>query len=285
MVKNLIKTSLSIIRIVKRSYIVGQFPNKLENDIYVLGNGPSVKTCLNKNKEFFKLKTTMCVNQLATSEFYSMIKPKYYMICDPVYWTSSEDLSDRLDNLKNSLLDAWVNKTDWNMYLFLPVQVKKNKLILEQIKRNPNITIVFFNTTTFEGFRSIKFKLWKWRIASPVLINVLISSLYVSINMGYKNIYLLGAESSWFKSLESGDDNKLYMVYPHCYDKREVSKAVIYSNTLEKIPVKIHEEMYSTYLCFREYHEISDYAKILKAEIVNITPNSFIDAFEKRNIF
>jgi hypothetical protein len=68
-------------------------------------------------------------------------------------------------------------------------------------------------------------------------------------------------------------------VQPHFYkeDEREQSRVVsVYRN------VKLHEVIYSFYVAFRSYHEIASYANYCGITIYNITPNSYIDAFPRK---
>ena len=47
---------------------------------------------------------------------------------------------------------------------------------------------------------------------------------------------------------------------------------------------KLHNIMYSFYVAFRSYHIIEHYAKGIGANIWNITPGSFIDAFQRKKL-
>ena len=43
----------------------------------------------------------------------------------------------------------------------------------------------------------------------PFSQNVLVAAIYISLNLGYKNIYLLGADHSWAHDVSVNDDNQL----------------------------------------------------------------------------
>ena len=45
--------------------------------------------------------------------------------------------------------------------------------------------------------------------------------------------------------------------------------------------IHLHEVLYSMYVAFRSYFVIRDYAERIGCKIINITPGSFIDAFER----
>ena len=65
----------------------------------------------------------------------------------------------------------------------------------------------------------------------------------------------------------------------HFYDKEEVSKTVF--KGLDGKPWKLHEVLYAYGRMFKSYWEINDYIKGKNINIINKSPNSFIDAFKK----
>lgn len=279
----LIKTIISIIRIIKNSCIL-KIPLINNNDeIIIIGNGPSFKNQFSQSRKFFfNGKKVFCVNNMVNGDFYELLKPKYYLICDQGYFVN--DKSKTLNMMTEKFLNMIEIKTKWKMYLFIPHIYRSNNSFLQRISKNQNIEIVFFNSTNFNGFEFVRNKLWINNLSAPDLINVLIGAIFLSLNMGYKKIYLCGAEHSWFKNYTVGDDNLLYLVDEHCYDKEIPQSRVLYNDDQGKIPSKIYNEMYCFYRCFKEYHELNGYAKKINAEIINITPNSFIDAFKRMKI-
>ena len=48
--------------------------------------------------------------------------------------------------------------------------------------------------------------------------------------------------------------------------------------------VKLHEVAHSYYTAFKAYHTILDYITPKGVKIYNATPESFIDAFERRDL-
>lgn len=257
-----------------------KLPQNENEEIYILGNGPSVKEKMIEDEEAFSGKTLICMNYMVKADFYEKLKPRYYILCDPALFV--ENVSDYLKKERNELLHLMIQKTRWEMYLMLPFQAKKSNRIYEKAENdNKNIKILYFNSNFFNGFDCIKFRIWEMNRGMPGLFNVVIAALVLAINMGYRNIYLLGVESSWFKFFESSQENLLYMLDGHCYDKGNGVKRVLYSDSEGKVPINIHEELYNCYCCFKEYHEIQKYAKFRGVNVFNVTPNSFIDAFPK----
>ena len=79
----------------------------------ILGNGPSLKNQLPRliEQKEWEQADMMAVNFFALSEEFSLIKPKYYVISDPMFFREA-GRSERIDNLYKALA-----KVDWQMTL------------------------------------------------------------------------------------------------------------------------------------------------------------------------
>ena len=110
--------------------------NKKNDTCYILGNGPSLKPELDKNIELFCNNDVIVVNTMCKSPVYKVIKPKFYILLDPICFDSKWS---EYDTVVEGLLN-----TDWEMFLFLPINLcpKKYHSIFNA---NPNLKIVFFN--------------------------------------------------------------------------------------------------------------------------------------------
>ena len=99
--------------------------------------------------------------------------------------------------------------------------------------------------------------------------------------MGYRQIYIIGADHSWIKTLDVNENNEVVSVQPHFYkDNDEENQRVtsVYRN------VRLHEILMSFHVAFKAYHKIADYAASKGVSIYNSTPVSYIDAFPRRNL-
>ena len=111
--------------------------------------------------------------------------------------------------------------------------------------------------------------------------NVLNPSLMLALRMGFKHIYVAGADHTWTQTLSVTDDNQVVSIQPHFYKedkKEEARQATVY----HKFP--LYKLMYSFYVAFKSYFTIRRYAESINAEIINITPGSFIDAFKRMKV-
>lgn len=242
---------------------------KNKETLRVLGNGSSLKNSL----LLFDDKTDyMVVNSHVLDESYSLLKPKYYVLADPSFFTSKEGYD---------ILKAIANKTKWNMMLFVPDQHVKKCGYLQKIKSN-YINIIHYNGYEYYGPESKRQYCYDCNLAMPSVENVMVASLYIAIYLGYKTVELYGVEHSWTKSLYVNDHNQVCLHDDHFYDKEKISDRIFTKS--DGSYFKTHEilKMYSR--MFESYWEIKEIANRKGVEIVNYTPHSFIDAFVKKNI-
>ncbi len=277
--ERLIQSLMTLLKVVLMSRQM-QLPKAGNKELVILGNGPSLQDFLHKHKEFLSGKSTLAVNHFADTEAYSQVQPDYYVINVPEFWTDDVD-KDVLER-RNKLLKNLVTKTQWDMKLLLGAGAKKSKLWTSITDNNPHISTYFFNTTPVEGFRSFRHFCYKRNCGMPRPHNVLIPSLMLGINMLYKKIYISGADHSWMEDLFVADDNTVYLTQRHFYDAQSARPDVM--KKTGKGQRKLHEILHKFMLAFKGYWDINAYAKSRGTKIVNITPQSMIDAFKRERI-
>ena len=168
---------------------------------------------------------------------------------------------------------------DWPMTLFVPVGRQQEATAL--VDGNPNITIVTFNPVGAEGFGWFTRLVYRLNLAMPRPRNVLIPALMTAIGIGYQNVYIVGADHSWMKTIDVNSDNEVVSVQPHFYKEREEEKARV---TNEYRGYRLHDIIASFYVAFKAYHDIRRYADSRGVTVYNSTPSSFIDAFPRRGL-
>ncbi|QSW87456.1 MULTISPECIES: hypothetical protein [Flavobacterium] len=248
---------------------------------YIFGNGPSLKNDLDGNCDFFIDKNIFVVNNFATSDYFNIIKPKYYVFADPAYWSSNEN-SEVVRNCKK-ILEIIRDTTSWNMTIFVPSNALKNNILTDVLKSNKFLKIVDFNTTviSMKGFEYLNYLLFKKGLAAPPIQNVLISSIFISINIGFSEINILGSDHSWTKQLFVNEKNDVCTIDYHFYDAKQINYNVF--TRVDGSIYKMHEILRDYALMFEGYHKLRKYADYFKVKIWNATENSFIDAFERKN--
>lgn len=240
---------------------------KPEGDsIMVMGNGPSLAQSLAEHPEEFKAKPLLAVNFAANTKEFFELRPRYYLLADPVFFsrgtTGVEQLFHNFDAVK------------WPMTLFVP----RGKKI---VPRSEWIEVREFNFVGIEGAKWLRNFAYDHKLGMPRPRNVLIPSIMAALWMGYKNVYITGADHSWTKTLDVNDRNEVVSVQPHFYkdsDAEHQRVASVYKN------IRLHELLLSFHIAFKAYFDVEAYARHIGANVYNATPGSFIDAFPRKSL-
>ena len=280
-INNLVLSTLSVIKIIILSKFHKQ--NKLvteNNAVVILGNGPSLINSYKENKGFINSMDKICVNHFAETNLYSILKPNIYILAAPEMWI--DDVEEFYFKKGEKLFSTIANSTKWYLSLFIPANASKFQRWQKEIKQNKNITIHYFNTTPIEGFNWFENYCFSRNWGMPRPHNVLIPSLIIAINTAYKKIYLLGADHSWMKDIWVSDNNEVLLTQKHFYDiKTAIAKPM---DNLGKGSRKMHEVLIKFVYAFKGYFRIKEYADYKGVEILNATPESYIDAFKRYRI-
>lgn len=238
--------------------------------LIIMGNGPSLNDTIRDHSQLLSSRSTLAVNFAACAPVFISLRPKYYVLADPFFFSDAET-----DNLKR-LRSCLSNDVDWDMTLFVPCNRCKhaNKITAG----NQHIKIATFNPIGVEGFEWLENIAFTNGWGMPRPRNVLIPSIMIGINLGYQNIHIVGADHSWMQTLSVNDQNQVVSIQPHFYKDGEQEKTRI--NT-EYHQYPLHQIIHSFYVAFRAYHSIRRYADKKGIHIFNSTPTSFIDAFPR----
>jgi len=257
--------------------------NTANKKCVILVNGPSLNTDLEQYDWIFNEEYVWCVNSFATTELYVKIKPKFYLFSDPGWWDANPP--ENVKTLRKKVIERIKSNTTWNMYVFLPFGVKNTAIWKDIDKQSQNIKICEFNQTAITGFKFFRYYCYKYRLGTPTPYNVLIPTLINSLNMGFKEIFVAGADHSMFKTIFVGDDNFLYKKDEHFYAK---DKARIcyqygykYGGCNDTNPMNIAYFLETQGILFKNHQYIREYADSCNARIINLTRESFIDAYER----
>lgn len=240
-------------------------------EIIILGNGPSLNTTIAESAYFLASHKKLAVNFACNAPVFFELKPEYYVLADPHFFTSDAE----------NVISLWSNlaKVDWQMTLFIPF--KKNSSRLSELASNKNIRIERYNLTPIEGFKGFCHKVFSSGLGMPRPRNVLIPSIMLAIAAGFKRIYIAGADHSWMKTISVNENNEVVSIQPHFYKENEQEKQRV---NMEYLHYPLHQIVYSFYVAFKSYFEIKAYADSIGTEIWNITPGSFIDAFPRKKL-
>ncbi|MCX6296428.1 MAG: DUF115 domain-containing protein [Bacteroidetes bacterium] len=274
----MIDTFLSIIKIFIRSKFNLKLPETENNSCIVLGNGPSLKDSLLKHNTFFKLHELVCVNSFATTSEFSELKPQYYVILDDSFWKSDGEIVVET-------IEALRSKTNWNLNLFIPQIASRSDRYTNLCKQNSNIKLHYYNYTVFNGSETIANWFYKKNLAMPQSQNVLVASIFLSINLGFKEIYLVGADHSWHQNLHVDENNVVCVKDVHFFENEENVKYRPFKKGIHiDETFKMYEILTAWSKAFYGYIALNKYAAHQNCKIYNSSELSFIDAFERKKI-
>lgn len=245
----------------------------LERDgrqLVIMGNGPSLADVIEHRESLLAGRDTMAVNFAANTPQFFDIKPEYYTLADPHFFDSAADpnVASLMDNLK---------RVDWPMKLFVPCSPSRVARLFD----NPHIDIVRFNAVGVEGWRWLTRLAFGHKLGMPRPRNVLIPSIMIGVWLGYREIFLVGADHSWTRSLWVDEDNRVITNLPHYYAENDHERSRVKALYAD---IPLHSLFHSYYIAFKAYHEIESWARERGIHIYNSTPMSFIDAFSRRSL-
>jgi len=284
-------TLVSLLRILVLSKRVQKI--KVETsfkEAVVLGNGPSLNQFLAEKSSFLDDKFKVCVNYFCRTKEFQALKPNLYVISSPEYFVKEEKKEFAVE--RAATLQSIADRTIWPMTFVVPALAKSYPEWKTIFHKHPHIKIAYMNTSPVEGFNRFKFWAYSANIGMPRPHNVLIPCILTAINQRFSTIYIAGADHSWMKEIVVDDTNEVLLSQKHFYDKQAalqtqyrdmaVPQPMYVGATTQKR--KLHEVIEKFYQTFKSYWVLEDYAKKKGVKIFNITPNSFIDAFEKKQL-
>ncbi|MBD8349066.1 hypothetical protein [Dysgonomonas sp. HGC4] len=252
------------------------------NEIIILGNGPSLTESLTKYEDLLKQKDIAVVNFFPLSPSFCLLTPKFLVLTDSAFWENdlSEDVLRKIDRMGQILIE----QVDWHLTIFLPYISHRASRFKNIILQNSRISLKYYNSASSpHGHKYLQHFFYKKNILMPVAQNVLIAAIFLSIQMRYPIVEILGADHSWLSELSVLPDNILYIRDTHFYDK-EINYTPFYSNKIKGETFKVNEVLSILSITFSSYWKLNAYAKDQNITIYNCTENSFIDAFERKRL-
>lgn len=238
--------------------------------LIILGNGPSLRNNIEHDMPRLQSHPSLAVNFAANAPEFRLLQPCYYLLADPHFFnnTSDPNVSNLINNLSN---------VGWPMKLLVPSAAK----VPHALQANKRLQIATFPFNAVEGFKRFENLAFSHVLGMPRPRNVLIPSIMAGAWMGYKTIYILGADHSWLKTLSVTNDNRVVSIQPHFYteDKHEEQRI-----RQDYVNLRLHEVLESMQIAFKSYHIINRWARKNGICIYNATPGSMIDAFERKQL-
>lgn len=256
--------------------------NQYSGRCCVLANGPSLKDALAKYDagELEITSDSVMVNLAAIDEHFWKIKPKHMCFADLLF---CKDFGPRKEAVRKQF-ELLETKVDWdlNLYLCFANQEEIMSFISYSQITNPRIHFVPMNEIYVEKWPR---EYWKRMLDSGYFIphkgNVANVALHVALLCGYKEIELYGVDHNRFLNFYMEDNNYLSIADAHFYDKpgenTRTQALNVYSGH-----TRISECMQSLCFAFRCHEIHAWWAKMKGVHILNCTPESMIDCFDRK---
>lgn len=249
--------------------------------LHVLANGPSLGKFLD-NIDKDPLVDDNCdyiaVNDFITDERCVKAKPRYYVVSDPMFLYDTI-YKERGLRVMNGLAD----KVDWDMTLFVRFNTKDSPM-LPILSRNKHIKIEHYHSIHFPIFSEqnhLRNFIYKHGMGNGEYSTVALNALYVGITLGYKQIYLQGVDHTFFNGLMVNDDNIPCYVYKHSFDTSEVVKPMLWHYDESRKYKDMPYFLFEMFAVFKGHKIMADYANYMRANILNCTEGSLIDAYPR----
>ena len=243
----------------------------------ILGNGPSLAGDLPRliERREYETEDFLAVNFFAEDERFEVVKPKYYVLSDPMFFRDSA-----CRNRVRALYATLARKVAWPMNLYVQYYNPEG-FDYRAALPNSNIRIVRFHTQMYRGFRSLEFWLFRRGLGSANFGTVVQVGEYVALLLGYKRIELYGVDHTLLDGLCVDDGNRLCRIDRHYYDGAEAAVPQPIYKKVPHVPYTMAEYLAEVAELFRGHEVLRDYAAALGARIVNRTRGSMIDAYER----
>ncbi|MDC0280902.1 hypothetical protein OAL03_05020 [Akkermansiaceae bacterium] len=240
----------------------------------VLANGPSLKGNLVHIQNERASCELFVMNYFCLSEYFFRLKPEYYSVADPLVFNSAEGVL-KYKSKVNSFIRA-LNQVDWPCKLFYPSHFDAD-IVIDKIN-NAFIEKIKYNFTPLSSESRFIFRLYSKNLLMPIPESVIIASIFIAINMSFKNIHLFGVDHSWLTDFRVYENNTSSFTLDHF---QEAVNGGNRKDSKQENDRSVSDFMLSQHRLFRSHEILQRYSEFKKVKITNKTLNSFIDCYEK----
>ncbi len=222
-------------------------------------NGPSV----NRTIKYLDSKETdiMMVNGAPITPLYKELNPKYMCFCDAAFAKKS----NRTLKIRRELLQSKEKPM-----IFLPHYLKGQNIYSGGCL---NVKFVFSPHVTSQ-YNVYSHRLMRMNLMAPSYNNVAIMCLHVGIQLGYKKIYLYGADENFVRDIVVDKNNRVMRIDRHYYGEEKICENRMHGFDMEIM-------MYMMYMIFKGLKQLKRYAQEENVRIMNMSDDSWIDCFER----
>lgn len=250
----------------------------LNNKLLVLVNGPSLNQSITQiiKTEQYKRDAIISVNFLANDDRFYVLKPKYHVISDPMFYISDAQ-KERVDEFFRCLN----TKVDWDMFLFMPIIHARMEKKLKKIT-NKHIKIVPIHQLYPQVSNFLMKLIAKKGILGPDFGSVMHHAIYIGMIMGFKTEELYGADHTFFNGLMVNDKNQVCRRTTHFYEtESQIQPLYHHFKKGEDVPYTMAFFLYEYERIFKGHKDLRMIADYLRVNIINKTIGSMIDSYER----
>jgi hypothetical protein len=209
---------------------------------FILATGPSLGELESHQIKALSNEVTLAVNSFYKVNSTKEITPNYYVLMDDLYWSSWSNVFNEIESHYSTRVPIFI--TDIRSRPFINNQKDFKDIFLYAKKYPVDYIDSDLSKNIFIG------------------LNVVTTAILSAIYFGFKEVYIIGADYNAFCSQGKG----------HAYnDEEEISQS--------NYNLAFYLKFYA--ICTEFHYLVSKYARKKGVKIINLNPNSLLDAYQK----
>jgi hypothetical protein len=210
---------------------------------FILATGPSLGDLKNHQITALSNEVIFAVNSFYKVNSTKEIIPNYYVLMDDLYWNSWSNVFNEIESHYSTRAPIFI--TDMRCRPFINNQNKDYNDIFLYAKKYP---VDYIDSDLSKNIF--------------IGLNVVTTAILSAIYFGFNEIYIIGADYNAFCTQGKG----------HAYDDDKEVSQVNYN-------LAFYLKFYA--ICTEFHYLVSKYAKKRGVKIINLNPNSLLDAYPK----
>lgn len=247
------------------------------DECFIISSGPSINF---QDLEKLKSKNTFVSNDFHLHKDCKIVNPNFYCLLDGGCFNPTlnrdhitkenkldERIFARLEKINKERSESSIDST----FIF-PLQAAKKSV--EKYNFFENRKIIYLNMLSFDMADYIPKNL-EISAGIPFSFNVLPWKICIAILMGFKKIYLIGAEQDMYITdthFISGNDRQ--KDYLHAFGLEYKKEKNLYPNTTNYISMHLTKQILKSHI------NLNRFALTKNAKIINLTPGGILDIYE-----
>lgn len=235
---------------------------------FILGNGPSLKEV-----DFDKLANeyVFTVNNIMRVDGYEKLHTNFHLWMDLAYFNLRNDLKYNISEVKKEInIMAGMDGVE----CFARIE---GRPFMNRICKRKNINYLKAGIELFDEF-DMEADFTKY---VPTFTTVVQYAILLAVYMGFKEIYLLGCDSTSVKSMiDLCLNEQIESFHAYSIEKDDAKHQL---NQI-KINWEMDKYLYDQYRLFLGYRVLNTYCRRRKVKLINLTSSTLIDTIPKMDI-